>query len=353
MPVFNKSEYLEETLNSIIHCCFTDREILIVDDASTDTSLDIAKKFAKKHKDIVAIERAKNGGLSASRNTGLEHARGKYIQFWDADDLYDPDGLGQIIELMEQHNSDIATGIATREGKIIPWYKAAKRLIPVTTFSESKVIFNVTSSCFKIYRKYFLDSHQLKFVEGLHVQDYEFNFRALNLAKRITVTPYTIGDYRKIEQSTSRAVNEEKLKAPIRIDELTQQFMENHQVDIPEGYRQRRNIQAAFLCFIQKLVDTSLTEWDPYRTKYLNLYRQILKGYTKGLRIIFKANPRQALGLSALVKEDYALAEKLLIQTHTPPPYSDAVSATLEENPFGFPPKRVATAYQDILEKLP
>lgn len=95
IPVYNVEKYLCECLDSVLAQTYTNLEIVLVDDGSTDSSGTICDKYAGKDSRIHVIHQ-KNGGLSAARNAGLNMAKGEYIAFVDADDLIHP----QFLELM-------------------------------------------------------------------------------------------------------------------------------------------------------------------------------------------------------------------------------------------------------------
>ncbi|WP_299517005.1 glycosyltransferase family 2 protein [Mucilaginibacter sp.] len=84
IPVYNAENYLAETIKSALEQTWQNKEIIIVDDGSTDNSLYIARNFEC---DLVKVLSQQNKGASAARNTGLKEAKGEYIQFLDADDL--------------------------------------------------------------------------------------------------------------------------------------------------------------------------------------------------------------------------------------------------------------------------
>ena len=85
VPVYNTEQYIHQCIDSVLHQEFKDFELLLVNDGSKDKSLTICKEYAKKHSCIQVIDQ-ENGGPSKARNTGLEHAQGKYILFLDSDD---------------------------------------------------------------------------------------------------------------------------------------------------------------------------------------------------------------------------------------------------------------------------
>lgn len=81
IPIYNTEKYIKNCLDSLVQVqIFTDCEIILIDDGSSDRSAEIAQEFVNKYKNII-IYHYKNSGLSAARNRGLEHATGKYIFF--------------------------------------------------------------------------------------------------------------------------------------------------------------------------------------------------------------------------------------------------------------------------------
>jgi glycosyltransferase involved in cell wall biosynthesis len=90
IPVFNAEQYIADTINSALSQTWSNIEIIIVDDGSTDQSLNIARKFNDGR---ISVITQKNKGASAARNAGLKEAKGEYIQFLDADDLLSPDKI--------------------------------------------------------------------------------------------------------------------------------------------------------------------------------------------------------------------------------------------------------------------
>jgi glycosyltransferase involved in cell wall biosynthesis len=87
---FNAEETIERALESAVNQDWTNCEIVLVDDCSTDESVQIANVFAYNHRHIRIIEREKNGGPAASRNTILQHAKGVFVAFFDDDDISFP-----------------------------------------------------------------------------------------------------------------------------------------------------------------------------------------------------------------------------------------------------------------------
>ncbi len=102
-PAFNVAQYLPDTIKSVLAQTFTDYEMIIVDDCSSDNTYEIAQQYAKENPQIRVIRQEKNGGVSAARNTALNAAKGDFIAFLDADDKWMPDKLEKQYSFMKQN----------------------------------------------------------------------------------------------------------------------------------------------------------------------------------------------------------------------------------------------------------
>lgn len=111
MPVYNVAPFLERCLQSLVAQDLTDIEIVIVDDGSTDECPAILARFASNYPEIQVI-RQENGGLSAARNTGLDHISGEYVAFVDSDDWIEPGYYRRLLDLALAKNLDMAHGNA-------------------------------------------------------------------------------------------------------------------------------------------------------------------------------------------------------------------------------------------------
>ena len=105
--MFNSEYYISDTINSVLDQTYKNWELLLVDDHSTDKTLDIAKSFAGKHTNIIVLENHSNLGAAVSRNKGIMEAKGKYIAFLDADDLWKPKKLETQLTFMMTENCDV------------------------------------------------------------------------------------------------------------------------------------------------------------------------------------------------------------------------------------------------------
>ncbi len=106
VPVYNVELYLGKCLDSLLAETFTDLEILVIDDGSTDRSGGICDRYSESDK-RVRVFHTENRGLSAARNLGLDHARGEYIGFVDSDDWIDPEMYALLLNKAEETGADI------------------------------------------------------------------------------------------------------------------------------------------------------------------------------------------------------------------------------------------------------
>ena len=107
VPVYNCEPYLPACLDSILNQTYSDLEIIVVDDGSTDGSPAICDAYTQKDARIRVIHQ-ENQGVSVARNTGLDIASGEFIAFVDSDDTLEPDMYQLLMELAQTHQADIA-----------------------------------------------------------------------------------------------------------------------------------------------------------------------------------------------------------------------------------------------------
>ena len=101
IPVYNAQNYIEETIQSVINQTYQNWELIIVDDCSTDDSVELVKEFEKQDSRIRLIELETNfGGPARPRNIGIDNAKGEYIAFLDADDVWSKDKVEYQINFM-------------------------------------------------------------------------------------------------------------------------------------------------------------------------------------------------------------------------------------------------------------
>ena len=103
-PVYNASDFLEETINSVLNQTYDNWEMILVDDCSTDNSREIIKKLSQMDDRIIPVFSERNEGVAKSRNKGILKAKGRYIAFLDSDDIWKENKLKLQIEFMKKNN---------------------------------------------------------------------------------------------------------------------------------------------------------------------------------------------------------------------------------------------------------
>jgi teichuronic acid biosynthesis glycosyltransferase TuaG len=107
-PMFNSETFISETINSVVNQTYKNWELILIDDCSTDRTLEIAQSFLNTHPKISIIKNEMNQGAAFSRNKGIQRAKGEYIAFLDADDLWKPEKLEKQLAFMKDKNCDVS-----------------------------------------------------------------------------------------------------------------------------------------------------------------------------------------------------------------------------------------------------
>lgn len=189
IPVYNVEKYIEKCIISLIdqNIPHSDYEILVINDGTKDNSVAIVKELQKDFANIRLIEK-ENGGLSSSRNKGIEYAKGEYIWFVDSDDYIDNNVLSQLLEKVFNENLDIVIfghkeiEEATHVTNLFPAPITEKTITNIDYLRSYNI--NI-SACFHIAKRNIYIDHDLRFYEDIYHEDYEFMLRFYQFCKRI------------------------------------------------------------------------------------------------------------------------------------------------------------------------
>lgn len=206
MPVYNVSKYLDETLNYVLNQTLKEIEVICVDDGSTDDSYEILKMYAEKDNRMVVLQQ-QNQYAGVARNNGLAVAKGKYIIFWDSDDIFREDALEKMYEQAEKDNAEITVCAANKydeahdEIVLTNTYLMKDRLPEMIPFSREEIgkyIFGFAANVpwNKLYLREFVQKHELQFEARKQANDAYFVMMAFYYAKCITVVDETLINYR-------------------------------------------------------------------------------------------------------------------------------------------------------------
>lgn len=195
VPVYNVKPYLEMCVESIMKQTYTELQIILVDDGSTDGSQTVCDELAQKDSRIAVIHK-ENGGPSTARNSGMEIAAGEFITFVDSDDWIEPNMYHDMITQLEKYDADMAVcsfyECKDDEKKAVGDSKCIKILNTEDIFSnKNQLRFLVWN---KIFRKSLVE--KLRFVPGQGYEDFHFCRQAFLQTRRLVYLDVPFYNYR-------------------------------------------------------------------------------------------------------------------------------------------------------------
>lgn len=208
IPVYNVEKYLRECLDSILAQTFQDFEIICVDDGSTDKSLEILQEYKRKDDRFVILQQ-RHAGAGAARNHGLKLAEGKYIQFLDSDDYFEPTLLEELYTRAEKFDSDLTvcssrkvddSGNVTETGS--PNFPINIDKVPMEQVFNREEFKDDIFSLFtpvvwnKLIKKSFLDKNHLEFPKLTIYEDIAFMHSVVAYADSIVTFNKELINYR-------------------------------------------------------------------------------------------------------------------------------------------------------------
>lgn len=190
IPVYNVEQYIEKCIGSLITQTIKEIEFLVINDGSTDNSINLIKSFQDSR---IRIINQKNSGLSEARNTGIEKSRGRYVLFLDGDDyLIDDESILNMYNMAEKYKVDVLVGNAVKiydDGKYEEFYRDSQIFIEKSMSSiEFLKTFILKDSMqipvwMNLYRKDFLVNNNLYFKKDILHEDELFTPQVFLKAK--------------------------------------------------------------------------------------------------------------------------------------------------------------------------
>lgn len=185
IPAYNAEKYIGECLQSLHSQIFNDMDVLVINDSSTDETVQVVEEFQKKHpKFMLRIITVPNGGAAKARNTGIRMARGNYIAFMDADDVADSNMLKAMIDVAHQENADLVTC------DFFWMYpnKNVRQMLYSPKNNRELYTAAWAAPWNKLYRRTMLVDHDVFFTEGYTYEDTSFYLKYIpycNIVKHI------------------------------------------------------------------------------------------------------------------------------------------------------------------------
>lgn len=236
IPLYNKEEYIVKTVQSVLSQSYKYFELIIVNDGSTDTSLSLIQDIVDNRLRVISKP---NGGVSSARNLGIKHATGKWITFFDADDIMYSNALDTYIRVMKQYpNYDIIVAATDQSKKK---YNSTNKTYLVDDYSLYNAI-NYAKSGFSLIntdcicvRKILLDKVGYFNEQYTHGEDQDLWIRLSGVSKIVKIDK-AIGLYvTDIPNNSTHTDFSNRRYAPIALLETERQNLKSRSEKIMQG----------------------------------------------------------------------------------------------------------------------
>lgn len=246
IPAYNAGSSVSMIVSAVLAESFRDLELVIINDGSTDNTQKVLDALEQQDSRVIAIHK-ENGGPSSARNTGLDIARGRYVVFFDADDMIVPGVLQTVVDAMEQGDADLVVSGWQIDLPDVPGYKRVSPT-PITVQGQSEIrafvvrsigidgtLYNLWN---KVFRADIIEKNKLRFRDDVRFgEDLIFAFHYFAHCESMTIIPDITYRYRaetegSVVSSSSlstnyRQINNEELlrfagsKRDEELDDLT------------------------------------------------------------------------------------------------------------------------------------
>lgn len=211
IPVYNVQQYLSMCLDSVIAQTYKNIEIIIINDGSTDNSLDIIDQYKAIYPELIVINQ-ENQGLSSARNAGLDIATGEYVAFVDSDDFLEVDYIEKMYKLCMEENSDLC--ICSYKNYYDINHTFRNNIININQdFSKENILRKVATeeiklfACNKLFKRDLLIKNNIRFEIGKYYEDMYPIFKSIINASSISIIPTPLYNYRIRENSITTSIS--------------------------------------------------------------------------------------------------------------------------------------------------
>lgn len=216
VPIYNAEKYLDSCIQSVLRQTYTNWELILIDDGSTDKSGRISEEYGFADERITVFHQ-KNLGVSLARNQGIDEATGNYVVFLDADDELIEDCLAKTVNIAEETNADVVAGRSCENQELfqdrIIWTGAE------ALENSLKDHLFTYSACAKLIRREFIG--KTRFTPDIRInEDSYFVFQLLCKQNVFVLTNDVIYFYRANSESSSRTVFSEKYFDILKVSDL-------------------------------------------------------------------------------------------------------------------------------------
>lgn len=215
VPVYNAEKYIERCLKSILNQTYKNLEIILINDGSTDNSLEILKEYENKY-DSIKVYNQKNMGPAVTRNKGIQYVKTKYFMFIDSDDYIDLNYVETFYKTIQNTNYDVVMGgFKKTNGEKISFV----RKLNDGEFSK----YVVTGPVSKIYRTDFIKENNIYFLDTKCSEDVYFSLSLIHKGAKIKTIDY-VGYYYFDNLNSISNTQHKGFKEEIHIEEFLNQI---------------------------------------------------------------------------------------------------------------------------------
>ena len=223
VPVFNTAGWVSRCIESLLTQTLQDIEIILVDDASTDNSLDILRKYEQRYpQKIQVIHSKENLRQGGARNLGIKAARGEYLGFVDSDDWVDKEMYENLYSTATEANSDMCYCYYRKVSNTntISNYDRSYSL-PIGTITDKirreMLINHITRICSYIYKRSLFIENNIRFPEHLRYEDMMIDPLVLLYASRVSAVKQSLYNYFIHSNSTMTSLNDTKYLDKLKV----------------------------------------------------------------------------------------------------------------------------------------
>lgn len=236
IPVYNVEKYLARAIESVLHQTFTNIEIILINDGSTDSSLEICQHFLKEDVRIKLINQ-KNGGLSCARNVGLRESTGEYIFYLDSDDSIENNAIEILYKNLIQCEADVS--ICNYKNIYIDRIEALNKESDhenhIRIYENKKILeelFTTNNSLFtpvwnKLYKRSLVENNL--FPEGRNAEDVATSYKLLYYANKVVYDDRKLYLYSIRNDSLSQIKNLQSNDSLVALEERDHFFKRNNE----------------------------------------------------------------------------------------------------------------------------
>lgn len=274
VPVYNVEKYVKQCIESIIKQTFKNFELLIIDDCSTDNSMEIAEKISANDSRIKILYNDRNRGVGYTRNRGIDLAKGKYIMFTDSDDWIEPWTLQLLYDTFQ--DKDITSICYDGYTYIDSEQKVCKEKLTdnsegFLTFTPDNICYG-SDYCLKAYTTESIREKNIYYPEGLNFEDGEFYYKYFALNPKTYILEEQLYYYRRRENSivTNKNIGIVKLEDIYQVVKNVREFYKER--GIYEQYKK------SLLLLASTRINTCKNIYNNYE-RSLPLSKNILKEF--------------------------------------------------------------------------